>query len=221
MPMREASAQATNYTSITARIRTAICEGTFVPNQRLIEADLCVQLGASRTAVRAALQDLTTEGLVERIQNRGARVRAVSTAEAVEITEVRMVIEGLCAAKAAQNISETEIEQLTTLRADLTAAVAARDILEYSRLNQMLHKCVREISGQRSACDILDRLRGKLVRPQSRLFMHPSRMTQSLPEHVAIIDEVCARNPELAEAAMRRHLESVACALREGATGEG
>ena len=73
-----------------------------MPNQRLVEADLSDQFEASRASVRAALAELTNEGLVERVQNRGARVRAVSLAEAVEITEVRMVVEGLCATKAAE-----------------------------------------------------------------------------------------------------------------------
>ncbi len=74
-------------------IRAAILRGESVPNQRLIEADLSEQFAASRASVRAALAELANEGLIERVQNRGARVRAVSLAEAVEISEVRMVIE--------------------------------------------------------------------------------------------------------------------------------
>ena len=45
---------------------------------------------------------------MERVQNRGARVRAVSLTEAIEITEVRMVLEGLCAAKAATRLTEED-----------------------------------------------------------------------------------------------------------------
>ena len=83
-------------------IREAIIEGEFAANQRLIESDLSERFGASRGNVRTALLQLTSEGLVERMLNRGARVRAVSLAEAIEITEVRMALEGLCAAKAAE-----------------------------------------------------------------------------------------------------------------------
>ena len=80
-------------------LRDAIVDGEFAPNQRLVEADLSERFGASRGNVRSALLELTAEGLVERVQNRGARVRAVSLTEAIEITEVRMVLEGLCAAQ--------------------------------------------------------------------------------------------------------------------------
>src|SRR3954452_22837464 len=77
-------------------IRDAIADGEFAPSQRLVEADLSERFGASRGSVRTALLQLTAEGLVERVQNRGARVRAISLIEAIEITEVRMALVGLC-----------------------------------------------------------------------------------------------------------------------------
>jgi DNA-binding GntR family transcriptional regulator len=69
--------------SVVADIREAILTGEFVPNQRLVEADLSERFAASRARVRAALLELTNEGLVERVQNRGARVRAVRLEEAI------------------------------------------------------------------------------------------------------------------------------------------
>ncbi|WP_069814253.1 GntR family transcriptional regulator [Streptomyces sp. TP-A0874] len=205
---------------VVTAIREAIIRGEFVPNQRLIEADLSAQFQASRASVRAALLELTNEGLVERIQNRGARVRAVSLDEAVEISEVRMVLEGLCAAKAAAVVTDAEVEELQTIGANMRAAVAAGDLLGYSGLNQRLHLRVREISGQHTASRVLERLRAQSVRHQFRLAMHPGRPTVSLPEHLAIIDGVCAHDPDQAEQAARAHLRSVILALQEvDATG--
>ena len=83
------------------RLRQAILAGDMAPGQRLVEEELAGTLGVTRASLRAALFDLTAEGLVERIPNRGARVRAISVGEAVAIIECRMVLEGLCAAKAA------------------------------------------------------------------------------------------------------------------------
>ncbi|MFW0785836.1 GntR family transcriptional regulator [Gordonia sp. CPCC 206044] len=196
-------------------IRAAIVDGDFAPNQRLVEADLCQQFNASRSAVRGALQDLANQGLVERIQNRGSRVRAVSLDAAIEITEVRMVVEGLCAAKAADAVTSDGIRELSEIRTAMTTAVDNGDVFSYSRSNQQLHRRVREMSGQAAAQEILERLRGQLVRHQFKLAMHPGRMTVSLPEHIAIIDAICAGRPDAAEAAMREHLRSVIHALRE------
>jgi DNA-binding GntR family transcriptional regulator len=199
---------------VLAAIREAIIEGEFAPNQRLVEADLSVRFGASRGGVRSALFELANEGLVERVQNRGARVRAVTLDEAIEISEVRMVVEGLCAAKAAEHITDEEIAELRALGAAMRTAVAGGHVLRYSELNQRLHLRIRQISGQSAAAGVLERLRGQNVRHQFRLALVPGRPDVSLAEHLAIIDEICARAPDAAERATRRHLLSVIEALK-------
>ena len=200
-------------------IRAAIAEGEFVPNQRLVEADLSERFGASRAAVRTALVQLSSEGLVERVQNRGARVRAVSLAEAIEITEVRMALEGLCAAKAAQRLTDDDRDRLREIGEAMRAAVASGDLLGYSELNRQLHGLVRELAGQATAGAILERLRGQNVRHQFQLAMHPGRPAVSLPQHLEIIEALCAGDSEAAEAAMRRHIRSVIDTLPEVEAG--
>jgi DNA-binding GntR family transcriptional regulator len=196
-------------------LRAAIADGEFVPNQRLVEADLSERFGASRTSVRTALLQLAGEGLVERVQNRGARVRAVSLEEAVEITEVRMALEGLCAAKAAERHTDADAERLREIGEAMRAAVASGDLLGYSELNRRLHGLVLELAGQSTAGSILERLRGQSVRHQFRLAMHPGRTAVSLPQHLEIIEAICAGDAEAAEAAMRRHIRSVIDTLPE------
>ncbi|MFB4295249.1 GntR family transcriptional regulator [Actinomadura sp. NTSP31] len=200
---------------VVTGIREAILSGEFVPNQRLVEADLAERFDASRAAVRAALLELANEGLIERVQNRGARVRAVSLEEAVEISELRMVIEGLCAAKAAERVTEDGVRLLTEIGDGMRAAVAAGDVFGYSRLNERLHREIREISGQRTAARVLERLRAQSVRHQFKLAMHPGRPAVSLPEHLAIIEAIRDRDPEAAERAAREHLRSVIRTLPE------
>lgn len=205
-PLRQSAADA---------IREAIISGDFGPNQRLVEADLSQQFDTSRAAVRNALVQLATEGLVERIQNRGARVRAVSLDEAIEITEVRMVLEGLCAAKAAKHATEADRERLREIGRLMQEAVATGDVLGYSDLNRQLHARILSVSGQTTACAVLERLHGQNVRHQFKLAMHPGRPNVSLPQHLAVIEAVCSADAEAAEAAMRTHLRSVIEALPE------
>lgn len=204
---------------VAGAVRSAILAGELVGEQRLVEAELSERYAASRGAVRTALLMLAHEGLVERIANRGARVRAVSTAEAIEITEVRMVVEGLCAAKAAERISDAEVAELRELGEAMREAVATGDVVTYSQLNQRLHDRIREIADQPVAAEVLARLRAQNVRHQFRLALRPGRPQVSLPEHLAIIDEICARSPGGAERAIRRHIESVIEALRTSSPG--
>lgn len=204
---------------VAARIREAISAGELVPNQRLVEADLAEAYGASRGHVRTALGELTVEGLVERIQNRGARVRSVPLEEALEIVEVRAALEALCAARAAQRITDGQAEELRRIGRAMEAAVQDGDQAAYARGNTDLHRTLIELSGQRTAAATIDRLRAQAVRFQYRLFARPGRSQQSLPEHLAIIEAVCARDPERAARAMREHLASVSQAIEESVEG--
>jgi DNA-binding GntR family transcriptional regulator len=198
---------------LTRILRDAIVSGEYAPNQRLIEADLSATYGASRAAVRTALLELGAEGLVDRLPNRGSRVRAIPLSEAIEILEVRMNLEGLCAAKAATHVTDAEIAELRQLRDDLLAA-AGSDLFEYSRLNQLLDQRIREIARHPTAVAILERLRAQGVRHQFRLAFYPGRAAVSAPEHAAIIDAITSRDAERAEAETRAHLGSVITALR-------
>lgn len=198
---------------IATYIREAILEGEFVPNQRLIETDLCEAYSATRTAVRSALVDLASEGIIERVQNRGARVRAVSLDEAIEIAEVRMAVEGLLAYKAAQQITDQEAAELTSIGAAMQDAVSAGHLLEYSAANKRLHARIGEIAHQTTANQLIERIRAQVVRHHYRLAMQPGRPHESLPEHLEIIDAICARDPDAAETALRKHLRSVIAAM--------
>ncbi|WP_052172956.1 GntR family transcriptional regulator [Nocardia sp. BMG111209] len=211
-PLPAATSQTTHQGLVEA-IRESILHGEFVADQRLVEADLSERFDAGRAAVRAALLELTNEGLVERVANRGARVRAVSLEEAVEIYEVRMALESLCAAKAAARITPEQAAELRELGESMRTAVAEGDLTGYSELNQRLHRRIREISGQGTAARVLERLRAQLVRHQFRLALQPGRPSVSLPEHLAIIDAVCGHDPEGARRAASAHLVSVIDAL--------
>lgn len=212
---------AVTATVVADRIRQAIFAGELVPNQRLVEADLAEMYGASRGHVRTALSELTVEGVVERIQNRGARVRSVPLEEALEIVEVRSALEALCAARAAQRLGEEEAQLLQRIGRDMEAAVEAGDQSAYAQGNTELHATLIRLSGQTTAAATIDRLRAQAVRFQYRLFAQPGRSQQSLPEHLAIIEAVCAREPEAAASAMREHLMSVGSAIEASARTSG
>ncbi|WP_405385806.1 GntR family transcriptional regulator [Streptomyces sp. NBC_01102] len=196
------------------RLRRAILQGDMAPAQRLVENELAEQYDVTRASIRAALLDLASEGLVERIRNRGSRVRVVTVEEAVEITECRMALEGLCAVKAAEAATDAQLDELADLGRALSKAVADGDPLSYSELNHDLHARIRDISGQRTAVGLLERLNAQLVRHRFQLALRRGRPQQSLSEHLAMIEAIRARDPQAAEEAVRAHLSSVIDALR-------
>ncbi len=200
-------------TAVRQQIRAAIVGGDFAPRQRLIEAELCERFGASRFVVRSALAELASQGLVEFQRNRGARVRDVSLREAIEITEVRKLLEGHVAARAAMRATPADALELKDIIQQMRLAVASGELMSYSDLNARLHARLREISAQAIATQMLEQLRDLTVRHHFTLSLVPGRSSVSLPQHEAIVDAVVAGEPAGAEQAMHVHLQSVISAL--------
>lgn len=198
-------------------IRHALRSGDLVPGQRLVENDLAESYGATRGAVREALQDLAAEEILEIVPRRGARVRMVSVEEAIQITECRSALEQLCARKAAALATGEQRAELDRIGAEMRQSVADGAWDTYSALNQRLHELVIEASGQEVARRTLDRLNGPMVRFQFRLALRPGRPARSLPQHLAIIEAVVGGDATAAARAAAAHLDDVIEQLRSPA----
>lgn len=200
---------------VARALRQGITRGELSPNERLVEADLASRYGVSRAAVRTALLELDKEGLVEREKSRGARVRSITLAEAIEIAEVRAAVEALCAAKAAKRASPDDIRELRRIITEMKRAHSQVDLLGYSELNRKLHLCIRQISHHSTAATIVEQLRNQSMRQSFRIALLPGRTKVSLREHEAIVTAIAAHDPDVAEVEMRGHLNSVIDALHQ------
>jgi DNA-binding GntR family transcriptional regulator len=207
--------------TLTALMRDAILRGELSPGQRLVEVELTDRFGAKRGTVRQALVHLEGEGIVERERNRGARVRPISLRDAIEITEARAVLEGLCAAKAVAVISDEQRDELRSIGHAMQVAVDEGDVVAYSSLAQDVHARVRELSGQRTVSHLLERLRYQSVRYHFSVALLPGRPRIGLREHLEVIEAIAEGSPAEAERIMRDHLSSVIDALRELGTRPG
>lgn len=202
---------------VTDALRRDILDAVFLPGVRLVEAQLCDRYRVSRAAVRGALLELSGEGLVERTANRGAAVRRVSLSEAIQITEARGALESLLAAHAARHATPSEREELLDIGRRMRDAVAGQEVMEYSELNELLHRRVREISRHVVAEHLVANLRNRAAHHQFRLALVPGRPQESLKQHEAIIAAVVAGDEDAATTTMAEHLRSVAALLRRWA----
>ena len=204
----------TETVSLLDKLRMAIYHGEFAPGQRLVESELAEKYVTSRGAVREALALLQNEGLITRQRNRSAWVRPVTVEEAIEILEVRAVVEGLCAAKAAAKATKADHRELRKMAAEMADAVKRGDVLTDSRVSDEVHAKIREIAGQQTAAGLIERLRYQGVRYQFHVSLLPGRLAQGAKEHLDIIDAVIAGDPRKAEELTRDHFAQVVDALR-------
>jgi len=191
------------------RLKDAIMNGVYMPNQRLIEAEVTQALGVSRTTLRAALIRLHEEGLVEIEVNRGARVRAFSLDEAVAILRVREVLEGLAAVLAIEKATAEDIAELRAVVVEMEDALAADDVMRYAALNHRFHKIILDAADHEIVTRMLGSMRYPLIRYQFGSILVPGRRDQSLAEHQAILAALVAKDAVEIERVARLHVSNV------------
>lgn len=196
-------------------LRRAIVHGELPPGQRLVTAELAERFGATRTAVRRAIEKLQGEGLIISERNRGARVREVSLDEAIEITEVRASLEAICAARTAERSTDEERTRLRLLGEAMFRAVEIDDVWRYNELSHEFHQLIRDLARQYTAASIIEQLRFQSARYRFSIALFPGRSASGAREHSEVIDAICERSAERAAELMRDHILGLANALKE------
>lgn len=198
----------------TPRLRQAILEGQFFPNERLVEEDLVRRFGGTRATIRLALAVLEQQGLVMREPNRGARVRLVSEQEAVEIMEMRAMLESLTARHAAAHATPEDVDRLRGMLVHLEVLTAAQDLVSFSAANVEFHAEIARLSRHLTAERVLTGLRSQTVAFQFRPIMEPGRAAEIDGDHRALVEAIASGDGDRAEAAMRVHLDRAVVALK-------
>jgi DNA-binding GntR family transcriptional regulator len=112
-------------------IAAHIISGDIKPGEKLTETSLAERMGISRSPVREALQALSRDGLITVEPRRGARVNTLDAQDAADLYACRLLLEPPCIALAAAALTDATAAQLDSTFQRMTAAVAARDPMEY------------------------------------------------------------------------------------------
>jgi DNA-binding GntR family transcriptional regulator len=211
----------TAETSLVDRFRRDIVDGVYNPRERLVEAELATRYGVNRSAMRAALLELTSEGLVEREPKRGARVRALTVEDGIEIAQVRRELESLCARLAAERATDEEREQLGEIVAELCDAYTSRDMSRYLHDNAVFHTTIHNMARHQVARDILTRLGNLNFNLHFPMAFNAPVPAASNEEHRQIAEAIVRGDGDAAAGAMYAHLENTIVALEAlGAPGQ-
>jgi DNA-binding GntR family transcriptional regulator len=207
-------------TGVTTRdivnlVRERIRIGQFVPGQRLVEADLVRDSGASRAKVREALQRLESEGLVSIEEFRGASVRALGMDQVRQIYQTRMALEGMAAGECARRISASLKKKLQKIQHDMNALERSGDHRRFGQLNDAWHTLIIEGSGNSYAAQFLSQLTVPIHRLLFSSFYNASRLDRANADHKIITQAIVDGRAELAEQAMRDHIQDGLNALAE------
>ncbi|MEU1487128.1 GntR family transcriptional regulator [Streptomyces sp. NPDC005752] len=198
--------------SVCTAIRDDIVSGVFERGSRLTEEVLARRYGVSRVPVREALRTLESEGFVVTRRHAGACVAEPTEQEAADLLEVRMLLEPLGAARAAQRRTEAHLKVLRGL-VRLGQDRARRDEGEDLRsLGGWFHETLAQASGSPALISLLTQLRHKITWMYA--VEQPVRPADSWAEYGALVDAVARRDPERARVLAAQHAERATAAHR-------
>jgi GntR family transcriptional regulator of vanillate catabolism len=200
-------------------IRDLVLRGEFKAGERLPETELATRIGVSRTPIRAALQKLEEEGLLELTQpSSGYIVRGFSETDLDDAIEVRGTIEGLAARLAAERgTSRVMIAQMRDCLADIDAVLAEKQADEehlsrYAAANERFHDLILTAAGSEIVKRSMRRVTSLPFASPNAFVLAQARIPDSFEilkmaqaQHVDIVDAIAARAGARAEALVKEH----------------
>ena len=206
--LEDGQAPLTRNASVAATelIRAAIVEGRLEPGQRLKEEELARELGISRTPVREALLFLQAEGLVESEPNRGATVRAYEPEEIEDMYELRALLEGHAAHRAATRISGEDVRRLHESNARFATLRAENDVVDLVRENLVFHNAILEAAGSERLAAMVRKVIELPLVYKSFYWYSPEQTLISDHYHRELTHALETRDAERAELIMKEHV---------------
>ena len=185
------------------RIKTMIVAGRLLPGERVVPEQLAQEMGVSRTPMLSALKRLTQESMLEWRPRRGVFVRRLSARELALIFEIREVVEGLAARRAAQRIKPSEVRELRALFAGIDTAETPQNRRRYLLQDWEFHTRLLRMADSKPLTQTVQSVNimvlafgGGVIRP----------ITEVMSEHEMIFDALAKQDADAAEAAMRLHI---------------
>ncbi|QGA55498.1 FCD domain-containing protein [Sulfolobus sp. E5-1-F] len=194
-------------------IKDGILKGKYLPGERLSEENLAKEYGVSRNTIRIVLARLEKDGLVMKTSS-GKIVAFVDYDEAIQILEVREVLDGYLARLAAKRITDKQLEELERILNEMKRIIEAKEYHKYSQLNEVFHNIIYEASGNMVAVKLIKSLRLRMVRVQYLTSLLPGRSNKSIEEHERILNALRLHDEDEAERMARLHVASVREAIK-------
>jgi GntR family transcriptional regulator, vanillate catabolism transcriptional regulator len=207
--------------TVTDRLRAALMDGSFLPDQKLHEEALSAMLQVSRTPVRSALHSLAAEGLLDYVPNRGYRVRRIDLDRLISIFDVRGVLEGLAARLAAERGMDDNAQAAYAQalaegdRIIDKGRLLASDRDRFGDINASLHDAVLRAADNAMLVDMIRLCHNIPISSDRNVLWNEYRwLRRAHDDHHRLLDAIRLRDGARAEHVMREHVHSVKLQMR-------
>lgn len=192
------------------RLRNAIISGHFAGGDRLVERNLCEQLGVSRSVVREAIRYLEAEGLVELLPRGGPVVARLDWTQARQIYDIRRLLEAEAAAECALKADADVKARLRAALSEIERAFSGPTLQSLYSATTSFYQIIFSAAGHLIAWEVVNRLNSRISRLRA-LTLATADRSVSGPAHMArICQAICDNDAAVARRAVQDHLSDAA-----------
>lgn len=186
-------------------LKAAIVEGRYRPGAALSEVGLATEHGMSRTPIREGLARLWQEGYLDRVVGHGYFVARVTVQQIRDTFDVRRLLEGAAAARAAELATPEDVERLRELA--MVPITAMANYRQSETANVRFHLAIAACARNGLAMELIERCLAQVDRFMS-LGVNFGQFTENATEaHILIAEAIARRDPAAARASMEEHLD--------------
>lgn len=182
------------HNGVFERLRQMIICCELLPGDRISETELGLSFGVSRTPMREALKLLAAEGLVELRPHKGAVVAEISPTEISDTFALMSALESMSGPLVCERISNIDLQNLTSVVADMDAKLIEKDLSGFLEANATFHKGIVALAGNGVLARVYDDMFDKLQRVRHLVSYDQHRWEDSAVEHRSILEALAARD---------------------------
>jgi DNA-binding GntR family transcriptional regulator len=209
MPAKKSKPKRARRDDVLSTLRDRIIDGYYPQGIKLVEQDLAQEFGMSRPLLREVLGELESQGLVEKLRNKGTMVRRISPRSLLEIMEIREVLEGLAARLAAQNSKPGDWRDLEKQFGEpFEKIVKNLDFEKYLDLISIFRDRMVATSQSEELSKLINSQHAKIRVIQRRIIILPGRMQHAIKEHRNVLKAILAGDADAAEKMKRINMKN-------------
>ena len=198
------------------RLEEEILTGVYKRGEPLTELSISKKFNISRTPVRGAIHRLAEEGLVKLSPNKGAIVTGIGKDDIIDIYKIRMRLDGLAAALAAEKMCDDDIKKLRESVELSEFYISKNDTEHQKELDTAFHTVIYTATGSRMLSEILSELHKKAKLYRKISLGTQGRAQRSIEEHREILEAIEARDAKSAERLTQNHVQKALAGILKG-----
>ena len=202
--------------AVVERLTEKILSGELREGEQLRQDAIAAEFQTSRIPVREALSHLAAEGLITIVPNRGAVVSALSPDEIMQLFETRAVLECYMLRCAIANMKEEDFQRAADILSQYEQSLENdSEVKSWGRWNWSFHSALYEPANRPVMLSFLKKLNINCDRYTRLHLVFTRNLHRAGQAHRELLDVCKAKDPDLAAAALWKHITDAGEYLKE------